>query len=125
MSAFWASLIIGILWGTWHLPFFVFESASSVVGDIPAWAFVLLTTAWSVLFSWVFNNSKGSILLMVLYHAALNTTLGSLGLIDSKTEGATLLILYIILTWLVALLVSAIYGPNLLPRNQTASNETA
>jgi membrane protease YdiL (CAAX protease family) len=122
MSAFWASLIIGVLWGIWHLPFFIFES--SVVGGIPAWAYVLLTTAWSVLFSWVFNNGKGSILLMVLYHASLNTTLGSFRLIDPSTGGETLLILYIILTWLVALLVSAIYGPSHLARNQTASNET-
>ena len=122
MGAFRASLIIGVLWGTWHIPFFIFDSAGSVVGNIPGWAFVLLTTAWSVLFSWVYNNSKGSILLAVLYHAALNTTLGTLGLIDPSTGGETLLILYIILTWLVALTVVLIYGPRRLARNQSASD---
>jgi len=125
MSALRASLIIGILWGAWHLPFFVFEATSSVVGSIPPLAFVLLTTVWSVLFAWVYNNTKGSILPMVLYHAALNTTLGSLGLIGTSTGGETLLILYIILTWLVALLVTAIYGASHLTRKQPASNGPA
>ena len=31
MSTFRASLIIGVLWGTWHIPFFIFDSAGSVV----------------------------------------------------------------------------------------------
>jgi len=54
----------------------------------------------------------------------LNTTLGSFGLIDPSAGGSTLLILFIILTWLVVLLVTAIYGPSQLARNQMASNET-
>ncbi len=124
MSAFQASLTIGILWGTWHLPFFIFKDAGNVVGNIPIWAFVALTAAWSVLFTWVYNNSNGSILLMVLYHAALNTTLGSMGLIDPNTGGATLLLLYVIMTWLVALLVTAIYGPRQLARNQRRPGST-
>jgi membrane protease YdiL (CAAX protease family) len=111
ISAFGASLVIGIVWGAWHLPFFAFKAAGNIVGDIPLWAFVLLTTAWSVLFTWVYNHTRGSLLLAVLYHTAVNTTLGSLGLIRADAGGVTLLVLYVVFTWLVALLVTALCGP--------------
>lgn len=125
MSALLASLIIGIFWAVWHLPFFVFEATSSVVGNIPPFAYVLLLVGWSVLFTWVYNNSRGSILLMVLYHAALNTTIGSLGLIRTSTDGTTLLILYIILTWLIAMLVTAICGVSHLSPQKLTSDRNA
>jgi membrane protease YdiL (CAAX protease family) len=38
MSALRASLIIGVLWGFWHLPFFLFEGTSSTEGIFPAGA---------------------------------------------------------------------------------------
>lgn len=50
-SALSASLILGVLWGAWHLPTF-FVAGTPQYG-LPFSAFVLLTVAYSVVFTWV------------------------------------------------------------------------
>lgn len=101
MNAFTASLLIGIAWVLWHLPFFWIAEGSSAVGGIPLLWFALLTTAWSVLFAWVYVNTE-SILMPVLFHAAVNTTLGTLGVLGQASGDLTPVILNTLLTWLVA-----------------------
>ena len=114
-SALRASLWIGLIWGIWHIPFFLVPGANTVVGHIPLWAFVLLTTAWSVLYGWVYNYTKGNLVLMVLYHAAINTTLGIFGPANAEAngKGPGLLVLTILVTWLIVGLVAKRYGPGL------------
>ena len=70
-----ASLILGTLHAGWHLPVFLIPaiglgplSLSFVVTWLPGlWA----TT---VLWTWVFNNAKGSILIAVLQHSAYDAS---------------------------------------------------
>jgi hypothetical protein len=38
----------------------------------PIIAFLLLTTAYSILFSWLFLHTQGSVLLAALFHGAIN-----------------------------------------------------
>jgi uncharacterized protein len=66
------SLILGPLWGLWHLPLFwtpwnEFTAPNVVV-------FVLSTTSLAVMYTWAFNNTKGSLLISILIHAAFNWT---------------------------------------------------
>lgn len=100
MSAFTASLLIGIVWVLWHLPFFWIPEGKIAVGGIPLLWFALLTTAWSVLFAWVYVNTE-SILMPVLFHAAVNTTLGTLGVLGQANGSLTPVILNTVLTWLL------------------------
>ncbi len=100
MNAFTASLLIGIVWVLWHLPFFWIPEGKIAVGGIPLLWFALLTTAWSVLFAWVYVNTE-SILMPVLFHAAVNTTLGTLGVLGQANGSLTPVILNTVLTWLV------------------------
>lgn len=100
MSAFTASLLIGIVWVLWHLPFFWIPEGKIAVGGVPLLWFTLLTTAWSVLFAWVYVNTE-SILMPVLFHAAVNTTLGTLGVLSQANGSLTPVILNTLLTWLV------------------------
>ena len=67
MTALNASLIIGVVWAFWHLPYFIFPAWRSAIGNIPFFWFALLTTSWSVLFAWVYVNTE-SILMPVLFH---------------------------------------------------------
>lgn len=100
MNAFTASLLIGIVWVLWHLPFFWIPEGKIAVGGIPLLWFALLTTAWSVLFAWVYVNTE-SILMPILFHAAVNTTLGTLGVLGQANGSLTPVILNTLLTWLV------------------------
>ena len=63
---------------------------------------------------------KGSVLLLILFHAAINTTLGSLGLFQIASEGVRPLFLNVVLTWVVVVIIAAIFGPAQLTRKRTS-----
>ena len=69
-SALSASLILGVIWAFYHLPLFftgqAFRSPSLLV------PFVVSGLALSVILSWVYNSTGGSLLLVVVLHAAAN-----------------------------------------------------
>ena len=69
----WAGLILGVIWGVWHLPAFL-------LGGTPqsTWSFTpffLGSIALSVIVTPLFNASRGSILLPALFHFQLNNPL--------------------------------------------------
>jgi uncharacterized protein len=73
-----ASLILGPLWAFWHLPIFW----------IPAWnfppslsnivMFVVAATLFTIVMTWVFNNTKGSLFIATLVHTSFDTILSIL-----------------------------------------------
>ncbi|MDQ3928226.1 MAG: CPBP family intramembrane metalloprotease [Chloroflexota bacterium] len=67
-SALFASLFLGVLWAFWHLPLMV-------VGEVH-YSDIVLVIAVSVVFTWVFNNASGSVLIVMLMHAMNNTISG-------------------------------------------------
>lgn len=69
----WASLILGLLWGFWHLPAFFIPGA--VQNGLPIPGYVLATVGYAFIYTSILNGSKGSVLLTSLYHAASNLTL--------------------------------------------------
>jgi membrane protease YdiL (CAAX protease family) len=78
-----SALILGVLWAVWHAPArFGGMEAKSVSDTIVEWVLIVLV---SVIFTWLFNRTKGSILVTALVHPAMNTTgnflTGSLGAI--------------------------------------------
>lgn len=76
-----ASLIIGVIWGLWHLPwFFTADTAQSQMQFAP---FMLNIIAGSILFSWLFRKSKGSVIPALLAHTSLNAWAGILSIIPT------------------------------------------
>lgn len=65
-----ASLIIGIAWAIWHLPIWFIPEAG--FSSLPFPIFAAFTVAISVLLTWLYNGSGGSVLLPALAHAAIN-----------------------------------------------------
>ena len=76
-GALTASLILGPLWGLWHLPLFftvwgaVYQSMGVLLGML---LFVLLIMSNTIVLTWLFNNTRGSLFLAILAHSALNST---------------------------------------------------
>lgn len=67
-----ASVLLGVFWAGWHLPLFFFPGA-----DLAGQSFlvyVLQVTALSVAMAWLYANTRGSLLPVMLMHAAVNNT---------------------------------------------------
>jgi uncharacterized protein len=66
----WAGLILGMIWGFWHLPAFLLSGTPQ-----SAWSFTPFfvgSIAMSVIMTALFNASRGSILLPALFHFQVN-----------------------------------------------------
>ena len=67
------SLILGTLWALWHLPLFLIPKWDTPHGSLLDVAlFVVWCVALTIVFTWVFNNTKGSVLLTILAHGSVN-----------------------------------------------------
>jgi membrane protease YdiL (CAAX protease family) len=91
------SILLGILWGIWHLPLWM-TKGNAMQGKILLWPLLELI-ATSVLFTWVYNNTKGSLLLALLFHTSIAMT----SLFLSSLE--TYPIVSVILSWMIAGLI--------------------
>jgi uncharacterized protein len=66
------SLILGPLWALWHLPLFLTPWNELTAFNVVV--FVLATTSFAIMYTWVFNNTKGSVLMAILIHASFNAS---------------------------------------------------
>lgn len=71
-SALLSSIILGLLWAFWHVPFYLDASYRAVGMPFPV--FVGVVTGLSVLFTWIYNNSGGSLILTILAHFFFNAS---------------------------------------------------
>ncbi|MDZ7689429.1 MAG: CPBP family intramembrane glutamic endopeptidase [Halobacteriales archaeon] len=66
-----ASFVIGVLWFLWHLPLFFVEGSSQV--GVPLYYYGVAVVALSFVFTWLYNQTDGSVLLPMVLHASVNT----------------------------------------------------
>jgi uncharacterized protein len=57
-TALWAALVLGVIWLLWHLPELV-----SNPGEREPVPYLIAVLAWSVILAWVYNSTRGSLLL--------------------------------------------------------------
>lgn len=69
LTPIWAGLILGIIWGFWHLPAFLLSGTPQSTWSFTP--FFLGAVALSVIVTQLFNTAKGSILLPMLFHFQL------------------------------------------------------
>jgi uncharacterized protein len=103
-----ASLLLGVLWGLWHLPLKIANSLPPL-GFI---SFFLGIIAYAVLFTWVYNNTKGSLFLMVLFHAVIDIVF-----VYNPSNTWIVPVLYLILLWVAVTIVVVMAGAARLSRS--------
>lgn len=91
IGALGASLAIGLLWAVWHLPLFTLGMSGYTYEHVSFFAYVPMVMAASVAFTWLFNRTGGSVVPVMLLHAAFNswdnlTPLPASTQLDSQVE---------------------------------------
>ena len=79
-----ASIVLGVIWACWHLPFFFIPDSDTSGQSFPV--YLLGVTALSVAMAWLYWRTNGSLLLTMLMHAAVNNTKD---IVPSAVAGAT------------------------------------
>jgi uncharacterized protein len=72
-----STVFISVIWAAWHIPVFSFSTGFSQMGpaEIFGWYISLLTG--SVLLTWMYNGTRGSILIVAVFHASLDVAMTS------------------------------------------------
>jgi membrane protease YdiL (CAAX protease family) len=79
-----ASLILGVIWGFWHLPLFNVTGTSQSV--TPFWLFLIYTSALAVQYTWVFISTRGNLFACLLFHTFTNITVEIFPLADDVPD---------------------------------------
>ena len=107
LNAIWAALVLGVLWALWHLP----ELISDPTGQRPPVQFLLWALALSVIFSWLYNSTNGSLPIVIICHAAIDTA-GRFMLPEFVGDGYQLAWWFMVALYvLVAVIVILVAGP--------------
>jgi membrane protease YdiL (CAAX protease family) len=109
-NALTSSIILGILWAAWHIPAFIIPNVSPLYQQ-NYWEWLPMVLLYTFIFTWIFNNSKGSVLAAAILHATMNT---SLVVLPTYTSGW----LYYGLLLLVIILIVVVFGPKNFVRQQ-------
>ena len=96
-----ASLIIGLIWWSWHLPLMI----SDPTGQRPPLQFLGITLSFSILYTWIYNNAKASLLLLALLHGVTNKFYAFLFPYHVGEYYLRLWWVYVALWWVVTLFV--------------------
>jgi hypothetical protein len=103
-SALTASVIVGVLWMLWHLPLLL--GGDPAMATYPLVPYTIWIIAESVIYTWLYNNTRGSLLIAVLLHGISNVV-GPFSAAPWATTGITVAL---------ALLVVLVFGPRHLSR---------
>lgn len=123
-SALGASLIIGVVWAIWHIPLYFTAWSNST---IPFPAYLIALVALSIIFTWLYNNTGGSILLTMLMHASFNSVSGLVpfsGDTVTRPFPLSVIVIYLGAMWIIALVAVGLYGRNLTPESIPQSSTT-
>ena len=104
-SALFATLIVGILWGLWHLP--LLFMVGNPMSEYPFFWFVSIF-ADAFIYTWLYNSTKGSILIVALFH-------GSGNIFGAFITGVSP-IAYALVNCVVAIALIAVFGSTNLSR---------
>lgn len=108
-----ASLIVGLIWGLWHVPLYLRVRIPGSPAGSFLLCFIVFAVGMSVLFTWIYNATKGNLSTVALFHASLNPSIiVLLGLAMAKTGMRPFYILTVG-TWLIAVGLIFLSGSDL------------
>lgn len=102
-SAAGATLRLLLFWLGWHLPMFFYKESFIEMGFLGAIGWAVSLAFGAVLLTWLYNSSKGSILIVIIWHGTYNAAVaaaaGNIAMITS----------FMVIIW--AIIIARRYGP--------------
>jgi uncharacterized protein len=94
-NALWSSIILGIVWGLWHLPLWFTGMGWE---EISFWLFAWVGIAMTIIITWICNSTRGNMVLVTLFHMSFNYGMGLMGEIWKMDMSQITLWMAIVLT---------------------------
>lgn len=95
-----AAVLIGVLWGAWHLPYFFYKDNFIALGVGGFFGYVVSITMGSILMAWIYKGSNQSILLVALWHGLFDFVSAS-----PVADGASNAVISgIVIVWVIIIL---------------------
>ncbi|MDH4364373.1 MAG: CPBP family intramembrane metalloprotease [Acidimicrobiia bacterium] len=104
-TALQASVILGLIWGVWHLPLSVFPGQPQEGQAI--WWMLCWQIVVAVFFTWIYNVTGGSLLAVVLLHGSANAA-SELVLLEDVSENQLLIVFAAVAAFIVLLFGSSL-----------------
>jgi membrane protease YdiL (CAAX protease family) len=68
-NALTATFVLGVFWTLWHLPAFFYKDTYMAMGLLAGLPLLLISIlAASIVFTWLYNSTNGSLLMVTLFH---------------------------------------------------------
>lgn len=92
-----AALLLTVPWALWHLPTFWLDTGMRGFAPLMIPGFLLGMAAGAVVLGWLFEHARGSLLLVALFHAALNMGSATQATEDVAPAGSAIVIVWAVL----------------------------
>jgi membrane protease YdiL (CAAX protease family) len=70
-AAFYSALILSVAWACWHAPAFLYRPSYSQMDVGGITGFILSLLMGSIILTWLYNSTRGSLLIVSLFHAVI------------------------------------------------------
>jgi membrane protease YdiL (CAAX protease family) len=109
-NALTSSLVLAAFWGPWHLPQWFMGGAYR--SDVPFFGFWYGIVMEAILLTWLCNNTRTSLLPVILFHALMNVQ------VFPTWENPTSAWMFVLIWTLVTIAVIVVWGPRELVRRR-------
>jgi membrane protease YdiL (CAAX protease family) len=111
LNALLSSIVVAIFWGAWHIPLLIYFGDLGV-NDYAGYVLAMVNfIPIAIIYTWIYNNTQGSLLLVTLFHIGQQLSNNLLGELPTITDE--------ILVWIVAVVIIMIEGAANLSRRAT------
>jgi membrane protease YdiL (CAAX protease family) len=117
INSLFSSIVIGFVWGFWHLPLF-FALGNPHNEYMPFVLFLATDVILSVIMTWMMNNTNKSLIPALIIHSWMNVSFTLFFAEPAQVGNIIPWILGLIIMGIFTVLITVIYGPKTLSKQQ-------
>lgn len=104
-NAFIATLLLGVVWAFWHVPFFFYLPNFRAMGAVGFPGFAMSILCGAIVLTWLYNSTRGSVFATMMWHGAFNFITAS-----AAGQGTVAIIMsVVVMVW--SILIVVIFRP--------------